>query len=255
MKIVLIGTGRVAQHLSSRLHQLGLLHCIYGRALAKAQAIATSHRGVTATDNLDFSQSSATIYLIAVSDSAIAPVAQQLKLPPNAIVAHCSGTTDLDALANHNFTGIFYPLQTFTESSTIDWPSLPILIEGSTAETTRALLSLGTKISSQAKAVDANGRKRLHVAAVFASNFTNRMLYAAQTILHASDLDLKILEPLVQSSIQNAFEQGTQNSLTGPAQREDHTTLAHHRALLSQNPKLLQIYELVTAYILDTKNS
>ncbi|PIB36560.1 hypothetical protein BFP72_14695 [Reichenbachiella sp. 5M10] len=249
MKVTLIGTGKVAQSLAHALHSQQLLYGVHGRDILQTKRILQDLPGAKTLDNLDFAKNPSTVYLLAVSDRAIEIVAQQFDWPQAAIVAHTSGTTDLAALDSCPRGGVFYPLQSFAQDSKIDWAQTPLLIEGGDSATEETLLQLAQQLSSKAQQADRETRQLLHVAAVFASNFTNRMLYAAGEILSESKLDLQVLESLVSQSVRNVFIHGPQEALTGPAQRDDQSTIQHHLKLLAQNPSLQLLYQRLTDYI------
>ena len=70
----------------------------------------------------------ADVYIICVSDNAIATVSNQLQFE-NRLVVHTSGSTDFDVLDAKNKRGVFYPLQTFSKNKTVDFTEIPICLE------------------------------------------------------------------------------------------------------------------------------
>ncbi len=81
-------------------------------------------------------------------------------------------------------TGVFYPLQTFTSQSAVDITDVPVLIEANRIDNENNLLELAQKLSAQSDLVaDSRQSTALHIAAVFASNFSNHMYDIARKIL------------------------------------------------------------------------
>ena len=249
-EVSIIGTGRVAISLIHALRTKRVkINEIYGRSLTQAKKLSDQTPGASATDSLDFSNSGSQVLIIAVSDDAISQVSEKILCSKDQIIAHTSGTVSLDVL-KHSHSGIFYPVQTFTTSKWADFEEVPILIDGKNEIVIDQLTRLGSIMSSNVKVTSEAERQQLHVAAVFASNFTNRMLAAAEDILKDSSIDLKTLEPLVLESIRNALDSGPNNALTGPAKRGDTETIEKHLNLLKDKKKLQFIYEKITDLII-----
>ena len=249
-KVTIIGAGRVATSLAHAFTKKGVaINQIYSRSISNAEKLSQEIPNASATDSLDFSSSDSTIFIVAISDDAIASVSKEIIFPQNALLAHTSGNVSLDVL-KHPHSGIFYPLQTFTKESIVEFEEIPILIDGKTSEVKERLMLLGQLISQQTRMATEAERQTLHVAAVFASNFTNRMFAAANEILKESQFEFSTLQPLVEASIQNAFLHGPNQSLTGPARRGDQKTLDSHLQFLNSHPQLKQIYQTITDQIL-----
>lgn len=250
-EVSIIGSGRVATSLSHALRAKGVkLNEIYGRSLAQAKKLSDEIPDTVATDSLDFSKSSSQILVIAITDDAISEVSNSIICSNDQIIAHTSGTVSLGVLKYKN-SGIFYPLQTFTTDKKVDFSNVPILIDGKNIVIKEKLSEFGRLLSTGVKITSEVERQKLHIAAVFASNFTNRMLAAAEDILHHTSLDLNMLRPLVLASIENVFNNGPDQSLTGPAKRGDQSTIDKHIEALLHHPKLLSIYKEITHQIIE----
>lgn len=250
--VSIIGSGRVATSLAHALQSTSIcINEVYSRTLERAEKLVVNIPKAKPTDSLDFSSSQSGIFIVAVNDDAINAIAQNIKVRADSYLFHTSGTVSMQTLSGAGSSfGIFYPLQTFVADSKIDFQKIPILIEGGNSEALAILNTMGQAISKQVHEVSESDRQRLHVAAVFASNFTNRMLAAAEDILSNSNLDLHILKPLLEQSIQNAFNQGPDAALTGPAKRGDGKTIEKHLLMLKDKPELLEIYQQVTKFII-----
>ncbi len=253
LKIDFIGAGNIAWNLAPALENAGAsVQNIYSRHSDNAKKLAGKlYEGQVKTD-LDFSDSEADIILIAVADDAIEEVAKEIIISDDIIIAHTSGSIPLTALgylATPNI-GVFYPLQTFTKLQKVSFSEIPILIEGDNNTTTTKLTELANSLSANVSVISSAQRQQLHLAAVFANNFTNWILSQSQEILESAKLDLSILKPLLETSIAKATQFGPINSQTGPAKRGDFEVLDKHMSLLEAHPDKQEVYKLLTQQII-----
>ena len=204
--------------------------------------------------HLDFSQSRSGIFIIAVPDDAIEEVVKELVIPEDAILVHTSGSQSLDVLqyAATSNAGVFYPLQTFSKDRKIDLSQVPFFIEASNKSTERTLGTVAKAISKKVIKLDSEQRKALHVAAIFASNFTNHLLGVATGILGDRGLDFALLAPLIKETIEKSLSLGPDAAQTGPAKRKDFKTLDKHFEFLKEDEEVAEIYRLITQHIIDT---
>ncbi|SHM54080.1 Predicted oxidoreductase, contains short-chain dehydrogenase (SDR) and DUF2520 domains [Cyclobacterium lianum] len=257
-EIAILGTGNVAWHLSSALENAGhVITEIYGRDLGKAEKIAARLYGTEARDHLDFTESPANLYILAVSDQAIAGLAESIILPEESILVHTSGNVSLDILSysSADYTGILYPLQSFTRGREIGFEEVPFLLETVEPQTMKILQSICRSMSSPFYAVPSNERKAIHVAAVFAANFTNHLIGLSEQIIHQHGLDFDMLKPLIVEQINKTLQMGATRAQTGPAIREDYETLEDHHDFLQYNVQLAEIYRLISQNIIDSNQS
>ena len=116
-RIVLIGTGKVAQHLGTQLVAQGrTIAQVYGRRRAASEALAHS-LGATATQDWQQLYPDADLYLLAISDRALPHVLEAWPdaIRQRALIAHTSGATPATVLAPYCARyGVFYPLQSFS---------------------------------------------------------------------------------------------------------------------------------------------
>ena len=190
------------------------------------------------------------IILITVSDSAIVEIARKIK-SPGSIIAHTSGSTPMEILKDINEKyGVFYPLQTFTKGINLDYSEIPFFIEGSTPEVTQNLKKLASLISSEVKDANSEQRKNLHLASVFACNFTNALMGISNDILEKNDIDKKFLLPLLKQTLKKLETLNAEEAQTGPAVRNDISTMERHLEMLEKNGPEGKIYEEISQYIM-----
>ncbi len=252
-RIVILGAGRLANRLGIVFVRKGLeVIQVYdrtpGRGLALARKLGCAYAG-----HLQAIDTSADLYLVAVSDSAIATVAGGFKVPGK-LVVHTSGTMGMEVLApaTENY-GVFYPVQTFPAGRRGSLAGTPVCIEAAWSQSEELLAGLARQLSLNG--VSLNGEKRgiLHLAAVFASNYTHFMYVIAEDILREQGIPFSLLRPLIESTARNATGEHLIELQTGPAVRGDAEVLGRHRALLTAHPGYREMYDLITENIIQFK--
>jgi predicted short-subunit dehydrogenase-like oxidoreductase (DUF2520 family) len=254
MSVSFIGSGNLAWHLAPALDNTDFpVREVYSKNKKHAAALADRLYQAAVKTSLDFSDSLSRIFIIAVTDDAIPEVAHEIVLPANAILVHTSGSQPLSILgyaATLN-TGVLYPLQTFSKNKKIDFKEVPFFIESENTETERMLMAMIKALSKKVYRSTSNHRKALHVAAVFASNFTNHMLTIAQEILEHHGLELELLKPLIAETINKSLAIGPVEAQTGPASRGDLEILDKHMEFLNNDEAVAEIYKSISQHIVD----
>ena len=251
MKVVCIGAGRLAQHLMPELQLAGCtIIQVINRTLPSAKSFADKLNVSEYTADLSSINRSADLYVLALSDDAVNEVATKLKQIKDlkGIVVHCSGVLGMDNLP-FKLRGVFYPLQTFSEDHQIDWKTTPIILTAETEYVANTLKGLAEKISTKIYEITDQQKTVLHLAAVFANNFTNHMLTIAQNICGENNIPFEILKPLIQTTFEKALQQGPSESQTGPAIRGDDMSIEKHIQLLRDYPQILEVYQAITKNI------
>jgi predicted short-subunit dehydrogenase-like oxidoreductase (DUF2520 family) len=249
-----IGSGNLAWHLAPALDNAGYsVREVYSRNHKHAQALVGRLYQAEIKSSTDFSTSKSKLFIMAVSDDAIRELATEIILPNDAILVHTSGSQPLSALgyAATSNIGVFYPLQTFSKAKKVDFNDIPIFIESENSETGKVLFKMGKAISKQVKQISSEDRKALHIAAVFASNFTNHMLTLSKQILESNNLGFEMIKPLIVETINKSLSIGPDNAQTGPAKRGDMEILDHHMEFLKQDETLAEIYRLISQDIIN----
>ena len=251
MEIVLLGSGNIATHLGKAFKMAGQnITQVWSRSADKAAELADSV-GSTAVSELSSITPDADLYILAVNDDAIRSVAEQLPATSGLIV-HTSGTTSLDVLDGiSDRTGVFYPIQTFSKSKAVDLRQVPISIEGRSEEITEALHSLASRLSEKVFEMNSVQRRTIHAAAVFACNFTNHMYVLAHELLKEQGLTFDLLRPLIAETAAKIQSADPATVQTGPAIRNDQSTIDKHLELLNGSPDLKDLYEKLSQSIIN----
>ncbi|WKL49186.1 DUF2520 domain-containing protein [Flavobacterium pectinovorum] len=245
IKITLIGSGNVAQHLIKAFAKSELVEIAQVFSRKKETLASLIEFDKIVDDFQDLKE--ADLYIIAVTDNAISEVSAQLPFN-NQLVVHTSGTASIDTLDAKNRKGVFYPLQTFSKNKDVDFSVIPICLEAENTFDFRVLDTVAKSISKAVFPINSEQRKALHVAAVFVNNFTNHLYQIGQEICEENKVPFEILKPLIQETADKINTLNPTEAQTGPAKRNDSTTIeAHLEYLTNENQK--NIYKILTQSI------
>ena len=126
-RIALIGAGNVSWHLGPALENAGhVVLEVFSQSKKNASELVNRLYQAEVKTDLNFAESKADLFIIAVPDDVISLIAQDIALPDNSIIVHTSGAKSLGVLGYTaaESTGVFYPLQTFTKSKKIEFKSI-----------------------------------------------------------------------------------------------------------------------------------
>ncbi len=246
--LVCLGAGRLAHHLMPALEHAGCeVVQVFNRTESAALILANRLGASAYTSDPAKIRRDADAYFLTIADDAIASVARQVAYleNDNAIFIHCSGVLPMDILPFQR-RGVFYPLQTFSPGHHIPWKTTPLLITASRADILDELRTVAQNLSNAVYEISDQDKTFLHLAAVFANNFTNHMLTLAERLCRQHQVPFDILKPLIRETFEKALEAGPSHSQTGPAIRGDEKTLEKHIQLLADLPALQDLYRLMT---------
>jgi predicted short-subunit dehydrogenase-like oxidoreductase (DUF2520 family) len=112
------------------------------------------------------------------------------------------------------------------------------------------LREIAERISGEVNVITSEQRKVLHLAAVFACNFTNHLLAISQEITEANKLDYSLLKPLISETLGKALAaEHPADVQTGPAVRNDLETLKRHEKMLEDDTDLRNLYRKLSRSI------
>jgi predicted short-subunit dehydrogenase-like oxidoreductase (DUF2520 family) len=245
IKITIIGSGNVAQHLIDAFAKSNAVEIIqvFSRTQKEISPLLDSSKITNDWNAL----AEADLYIIAVSDDAIASVSAQLPFE-NRLVVHTSGSAPLTSLDDKNRKGVFYPLQTFTKGKAVDFKIIPFCLETQFENDYMLLEKVAQSISNSVFTIDSHQRKALHVAAVFVNNFTNYLYQLGNDICQENHVPFDILKPLILETAEKLLTLSPKDAQTGPAKRNDVSTIAAHESFLS-NENQSTIYKILTQSI------
>ena len=248
MKIALIGAGNVATCLGPRLKEAGHeITAVYSRTVESARALA-DRLGATYTTDLNAVPASDAAIVMLKDDALkeLAPaIADSLK---DSLLLHTAGSVSMDIwyTAGAMKYGVLYPMQTFSKTSVIDWSQVPLFIEGSSDQTLNSIRELALTVSPDVTVLSSEGRRKLHLAAVFTCNFSNHMYAIAQKLLADEGVPFRVMLPLVRETARKVETISPQDAQTGPAIRGDRKVIDEHLELLKAYPEYAELYRLIS---------
>jgi len=145
--------------------------------------------------------------------------------------------------------GVFYPLQTFSKDRTVSFDHIPVFIEANNPEDEQLLKQIGNQLSDTVIPLNSEKRKYLHLAAVFACNFTNHLYAQASDILEKQEIPREMLFPLIQETVDKIKQMHPRDAQTGPAVRYDQNIMQNHLNLLKEDMQKEEIYKLLSQSI------
>ncbi len=253
MKISFIGSGNVATHLATSLNKISGVSIlqIISKNKSHARHLAMKVKA-DAANELSRLKTNFDILIFAVNDDALEEILPAMELPNNKILCHTAGSISSTIFQKYSrHYGVIYPLQTFSKNKEIDWRDIPILLTASDDHTEKRLSHLAKQLSKKIQVITDEQRFALHVAAIFACNFSNATMTISQLLCHEKDLDFSLLHPLLAETMEKALRNGPKHSQTGPAKRGDRTVIEKHVKFLEEKEKEKEIYKLLTEYISD----
>ena len=232
MRIVIIGRGNVATNLDYAFRRKGV-----GCTM------------VSSREGLEEIPQNADVYIYSVRDEALQQVVNQVHVPERALHLHTSGTMPITVFgADKPHAGIFYPFQSFSKEHIIeDFSTVPVFFEARGIDDVSAVYSVALTITSHVYEADQHDRERLHVAGVFANNFSNLMYDMAAEILSDTHIPFSALFPLIDETAAKVHSLTPRAAQTGPARRGDDNVMQHHLSLLS--PAEQEVYTLLSKMI------
>jgi predicted short-subunit dehydrogenase-like oxidoreductase (DUF2520 family) len=245
IRVIILGAGNVAQHLFTAFYEhksVEVVQC-YNR---KGKRLHPNQKENTITQDLN-TLKEADVYILAVSDDAIEEVSNLLPFN-NKFIVHTSGSVPMNTLNSNHRRGVFYPLQTFSEDTVVDFASIPFCLEAEYEENMIFLKKLTSTLSKKIYEVSSEQRNVLHVSAVFVNNFTNHLFSIANDICNNYNIPFEILRPLVLETAQKATKMNPDLAQTGPAIRNDSKTIKRHLKILTDTTQQ-EIYKTLTKAI------
>lgn len=247
IRTVIIGSGAVAEGLARQMAGSGDVELvqIWARNPGRGRQLS-SETGAPWTDSPS-ELATADLYVIAVSDGAVAGVSAGLPFPAGGVVAHTGGCVAMDELSPRIVRrAVLYPLQSFTRGRPIDdFRRIPFFIEGETPLALSTVRAAAEALSDNVTEMDSARRAHIHLAGAFANNFSNAMLSLAELIAADADQTFDCLRPLVAETLAKALAMPSPRmAQTGAAARGDQTVQRRHLEMLAAgHPELTRLYE------------
>ena len=243
LRIGFIGAGRLGKALAWSLSRVGLrVTAVASLTPANARALAGPIPGCVTADAQAVVDSCDLVF-VTTPDGAIAATTAALRWRPGIAAVHCSGVTEVSALAGASrdgaLVGGFHPMQTFGDpgAAMASLPGSTITLEAAEPLMT-ALEMLTQRLGCRANRLPPGMRGRYHAAAGYTSQFINALFGEATAIWRswgATDEDaLKALLPMAQGTLASIATAGIAGGMPGPVSRGDISSVEKHVAALSE---------------------
>ena len=241
INVSILGTGKVGEHLIKACVNNPMIELtqIYNRSLSGLKL----YNGLASTTINLHDLKPTQLYIVALPDDVLKTIdLSHLK----GLIVHTSGTKSFNIL-NASRRGVLYPAQSFTKEKKIDFKGIPICIETEFEVDFITLQNFAYMISKNVYEVSEEKRQKLHLAAVFANNFSNHIMGIAYDICKENKIDFKILQPLLQETFLKTQILPPKVAQTGPALRNDAQTIEKHLHQLKGTNK--EVYKILTKSI------
>lgn len=255
LRIGFIGPGRLASALSRSLHRAGQ-HVIRvsGGSAGRAQRFAAEIPGCSPVEAQALVDDCDLVF-ITTPDAAIGPTVSQQHWRRGVSVVHCSGVTEVDALASAReqgaSTGGFHPMQTFgdPDAAIASLPGSTITIEAQ-GDLDDTLVALAERLGCRVMRLPPGMRGRYHASAGFTSQFVN-VLFAEAARVWASwgcseEDAVRAMLPMVRGTLASIESAGIARGMPGPVSRGDVGSVQKHVAALAPlGPEVDAFYRLM----------
>lgn len=215
-----MGSGNLAWNLSKSLQKAGVsIVQVYSQKLENAELLAKDLNCRFTNDTTCIKE--ADIYISALKDSIGEIVWSKIDFKGKLLI-HTSGSLDLNVLKSHSQNiGVIYPLMTLSKNRIVDFYNVPILIEANSIANLNLIESIAKAISNTVLRATSQQRAKMHLAAVWANNFSNHMFAVANKIAEENHIPFEFLLPLIDETTKKIHEMSPLKAQTGPAIRYD----------------------------------
>lgn len=249
VRIVLLGSGNVATNMALAMQKVGMnIIQVYSRTMLHARRLAACVAAAP-VDVLRALSSDADLYLYALTDTALPDVVSQMPRVEGLHV-HTAGSVPMNVFEGKQCNyGVLYPLQTFSRKKRVNMADVPLFLEANTTRNMQTLRQIAECVSHSVHCADFVQRQALHLAGVFANNFSNALCGIAQQLLAEHHLPFEVLLPLLHEQVEKLCTLAPVSAQTGPACRGDKTVINRQLQELQAHPEWQAIYRLMTKEI------
>lgn len=260
IKFGFIGAGKVGFSLGKYLKENNInVSGYYSKSQhsAKEAAIFTNTKQYFSLE--DLIKNSDAIF-ITTADNQISGVWNDVKKLPikDKLICHCSGSISSDIFSNINNLGAYgysiHPMFAISDkyNSYKDLSKAFITIEGN-KKYIKYLKRLFLHLGNDVAVINKENKVLYHAASVTVSNLVLGLINNGINYLEecgfTQEMALKALYPLIENNLRNVKERGAVNSLTGPVERGDLSTVINHLNVIREEDK--ELYRLLSKNVLN----
>ncbi len=245
MRVVMIGSGNVATIFSRLIKKGGhTILQVISKQLPNAKTLATE-LNCDFSDNYGALNKTADIYIIAINDDSLNKLDNPFSVGDK-LVVHTAASVSKSVLQNISANyGVLYPLQSLRKEIP-DTVGMPLLIDGNSDHAIQLIQDFALSISPIVSKANDEQRLKLHIAAIIANNFTNHLFSLTEEFCKNEKVDFKLLLPIINETTRRLSTHSPADVQTGPAIRNDDSTIDKHLAILANYPKLKNLYRIIT---------
>lgn len=248
MKVTLIGAGNLATQLGKSLKKAGvIISQVYSRTEDSARTLGELLDAEWLTD-IKALRYEADIYIFSVKDSVLCELISEVcKSRGDKLFLHTAGSMSMSCFEGKALRyGVFYPMQTFSKTKDVDFECIPVFIESNSIETEDVIRSLANKLTQRVIRLSSADRKYLHLAAVWACNFTNYCYTVASDILGEHGIPFDVMLPLINETTEKIKKISPKEAQTGPAVRGDRNVMSKQFELMNDKEDLQKLYKMLS---------
>ena len=233
-----IGAGRLGSSLAQGMAAAGYtVSAASTRRPEHARWLAEQIPGAVVTGNAQKVADAADAVFICVDDGSIATVCDSLRWRYGQSVIHCSGAQPLSVMAAADAQGAvpggFHPLQTFPGPDMARrFTGIAFGIESRSAGLSDWLKRLAHDLGGTTVEISGDVRAAYHASAVMACGLLTGLVGLSADMWRSLGVDrqraVKLLTPLVVSTVEGIEERGIPAAITGPYVRGDVETVQMH---------------------------
>lgn len=250
MNFTIIGTGNMARFLAKELSAAGHnFQGIWGRNNNTANDLAKQYNTIAYKELQEIKDEEGHFCFLAIRDTAIAFIAEQFQFKKSTLV-HTAGASSIQLLGEHSeYKAVFWPIYSIVSDNMETARHIPIAVEGNKPDTEKEVIKIAESISHKAFVATESQRLHLHLAAVFANNFSNHLMSIAQEICTQQHISFDLLQPIIAQTFERLKTESAKEVQTGPAIRDDKMTMQKHLEMLKGSPEWALLYQSLSASI------
>lgn len=247
-----VGSGKIVHSLYPALIQAGYqIESVVSPDKKETESLTLNQKTVSST-NLQELYNSDFIF-IAVPDSKINFLAKEIsnldKDFSKTVFLHLSGSKTLSELLPLEKKGFktagMHPMQTFPSYSQINLTDVYTAIETEDEKVFESVKILTEDLKMNSFLINPEQKTAYHLMGVFVSNFMTANFFNADEITKQfTNIPEagKLLNTIARQTLENILEKGSVNSLSGPVERGDLSTIKLHLNQLKNNSAVLNHY-------------
>lgn len=266
--IAIIGAGKIAYSLVYALVGNGYrVKLIISNNIDSAQKLAQKFSIKNYSDKLVDLNTNIRVVFLSVPDNQIKITTDKLANlhinVRNSLFIHLSGAENISKLGSLQqagaFTASFHIMQTFPSKRIVKVENSYASIETENKFAERFLFHLAKNLKLKPFKLSSEDKIRYHIAGVFASNFLVGNIFNSENIFDIKKNktnynNFDFLSPIIKSTFNNIKQLGSSNSLSGPIERGDLTTIKKHINVLKEKNIYSELNHTYLSYIIQSLN-